>query len=587
MKRTGSNSLLAISVIAGLAVLVSFISTRWPAAAQEPVDYSFSFQGRLRLSNSTEYVTGACDFRFSLYDADQPDGTRLGSPQTVTSVTVQDGYFAADLDFGPVFTGEPRYLEIEVSCPANGGTGPYTALGSRAKLNAIPYAIYAADTGRVSWPQLTGVPAGLADNVDNKGGYTSGSGLALNNGQFRVITETIINSNNIQERIAASCPPGQTIQAVNADGSVVCLSQSDVYQADDGLKVERTDASGNPIIEPDFDVAQERIDSPLCGSSSQAIRKVLPTGEVECEIIPPGDITAVQAGSGLSGGGTSGTVTLMVGTQAVTSSHLASSSVDAAKLASGAVTQASLAANSVGSTEIADGGLQLIDIAQNGCADGQTMLSSGSYNWYCANDIPVYLIPSSGIILSGNDLSARVGSGLKTTGDKITADYLQASSGTTSGNAGSAEFASRSDHNHDGRYVRPDSAYDGDITGSFQDGFEVTGLQSVPVSSTDPTTNQILWFNGSQWVPVDYGFPFSLSITTETNSGSEPEDGQIWATCPVTRYLVGGGCYCGGDDSMEKAYPIGLQTWFCDCNNGGDGAANNEATARCLKKTYP
>lgn len=575
------NAVLSLS--AALVIAISFISIRLPAAAQEPVDHSFSFQGRLRQAGGGGYVTGACDFRFSLYDADLPGGTRLGNPQTVTDVTVRDGYFAAALDFGPVFSAEPRYLAIEVNCPANGGAGPYTDLGSRAKLNAIPYAIYAADSGQVSWPQLTNVPAGFADQVDDEGLYTNGPGLSLNNNQFGVITPTLINPTNLQERIAGSCPPGQTIQAVNADGTVVCLAQSAYYQGSDGLKITRTDALGNPILEPDFDVAQERIDSPLCGGSGQAIRKILATGEVECEPIPQGDLTAIQAGSGLSGGGTAGSVTILVGDQAITTSHLANSSVNAAKLADGTVSQESLAASSVDGGKIADGGVQLVDLAQNGCVDGYRLLSNGGYSWICNYDIPAYLSPGNGIYRYGTDLSAYTGSGLRVTGDKITADFLQANSSTTTGNAGSAETAVRSDHDHNDRYVALGTAYSGDVTGNFQSGLKVTHLQGVPVSDTPPENRQILWFNGSQWAPLNYGFPLEIAVVPYVNTGGEPKDGQIWATCPDTTYLVGGGCYCNGDD-IEKNYPLGSQTWYCDCSTASN--EGNIATAKCMQRSF-
>ena len=95
----------------------------------------FTYQGRL---TDTAGVPGPCDLQFTLYDAASGAG-QIGTPQTKSGVTLNDGYFTVELDFGAgAFNGDARYLKIEVNC----GSG-YTTLSPRQALTAAPYAHFA------------------------------------------------------------------------------------------------------------------------------------------------------------------------------------------------------------------------------------------------------------------------------------------------------------------------------------------------------------------------------------------------------------------------------------------------------------
>ncbi len=127
-----------------LAVLFLILAVSL-AFAQAPLGTAFTYQGQLK-SEGQPY-TGTCDFQFGLYDAPSV-GTLLGN-LSLTEVPLTEGYFTVQLDFGAdAFTGEPRWLDISVRCPA--GTGDYTQLQPRQELTPAPYALYAINNWSVT-----------------------------------------------------------------------------------------------------------------------------------------------------------------------------------------------------------------------------------------------------------------------------------------------------------------------------------------------------------------------------------------------------------------------------------------------------
>jgi len=127
-----------------LAVLFLILAVSL-AFAQAPLGTAFTYQGQLK-SEGQPY-TGTCDFQFGLYDV-PTGGTPLGN-LPLTGVPLTEGFFTVQLDFGAyAFTGEARYLDISVRCPA--GTGDYTLLEPRQELTATPYAFYAINNWSVT-----------------------------------------------------------------------------------------------------------------------------------------------------------------------------------------------------------------------------------------------------------------------------------------------------------------------------------------------------------------------------------------------------------------------------------------------------
>ncbi len=118
-----------------------------PGAAQST---GFTYQGKLA-NNTGNPLSGQYDFQFKLFDTDGTGlpGTQQGTTQTVTNITVTNGIFTVQLDFGTCascFNGSPRFLEIAVKLS---GGGSYMTLAPRQPITATPYAIRAADADKL------------------------------------------------------------------------------------------------------------------------------------------------------------------------------------------------------------------------------------------------------------------------------------------------------------------------------------------------------------------------------------------------------------------------------------------------------
>lgn len=152
------------NIPAKLAVFVLVMVFAVAAATAQSTQ--FTYQGNL--SNTGQPGNGSFDFEFALFDA-LSGGSQLGSTLSRNAVTVANGSFAVDLDFGNQFPGANRFLEIRIR-PAGGGA--FTTLTPRQPLRTTPYSVRSLASATAD----TANSATMAANLTNPlGGDVTGT----------------------------------------------------------------------------------------------------------------------------------------------------------------------------------------------------------------------------------------------------------------------------------------------------------------------------------------------------------------------------------------------------------------------------
>jgi hypothetical protein len=208
----------ATIILATVATLLSLagLATAGPLARpnlQGGAPSVVSYQGQVMVDGAA--YDGIGYFKFAIVNAAgdtthwSNDGTSAGGgePTNAVQLVVADGLFNVLLGDttlpnmtqalgAAVFNGTDRTLRVWFS--QAGAAGTFTLLIPDRRIAAVPYALQAEEARNadlldgqhgayyLDWPNLTNVPGGFADNVDDNTTYTAGTGLDLAGTTFSI-----------------------------------------------------------------------------------------------------------------------------------------------------------------------------------------------------------------------------------------------------------------------------------------------------------------------------------------------------------------------------------------------------------------
>ena len=241
------------------AIVLALLLGSVALAAAPAVPTTVSFTARVVDDTTGKALTGAHHVAFELFDAAQGGHSVWVEGR---DLDVEEGLIAVNLGEtkaldATVFTGAQLFLAVTLDDQA---------MDDRIPLASVPYAIR----------------AGLANDA------TTINGMGVD---------------GLQKRITGSCPGGNFVTVINADGTVTCAAGAtgtgDITAVTVGSGLIGGGTSGDVAI------------SLLTTCTANQILKWSGTAWLcAADAQGTGDITGVAAGTGLIGGGTTGDVTL-------------------------------------------------------------------------------------------------------------------------------------------------------------------------------------------------------------------------------------------------------------------------------------
>lgn len=303
--------ILAISVLA-----LGLIICQAKSSEAEPLGTAFTYQGLLYDGNSPAY--GEYDLQFKLYDGSSDEANQVGSDVNAPEVDVFDGYFTVELDFGgSVFDGNAVWLEIGVRPGEMNDPNGYTALSPRQGVLPTPYALqtrglFVSDAGNLG--------IGTTDPDRNLDIYHSNTGGGIEIDRIDSgIWSGVVYENDGDENWFIGVPSDTNDLFFRSDASDNYM----VIEDGTGNVGIGTDSPNEKLtVEGYISLAEAATDADADAGYGKVYTK---TGTGKVYFRNPGgtiydltgDITEVGTGAGMSGGGTSGSVTLSVDTTVI------------------------------------------------------------------------------------------------------------------------------------------------------------------------------------------------------------------------------------------------------------------------------